>query len=176
MKITYTLDGNNYEVSFENLEVVIEDDLYADDVAVYVNGERLEDFGESFVGQRYLAEDVLKAAVLAFINNNAEYGFTEVPDKIRAVKDDFFETLMDFEGRAVPKRLLGWLLSPLPCQMVSKDGCAAYTNGDSFVLTDRNGRVLTDMENFYEEGLYDMYEAGYLYIEPALKKALDSME
>lgn len=173
MKIVFIRDNYSYEVVFKDLVIDLKGgDFSAEDIKVFCDGNLLSDFGKSFTGEVRTAEDFLKGAYLAFVNQDDTCDFIEVPG---VFSSDNAEYLTCSAKRNIPKQFLNWELSLLDCLIVSKKGEAGYSDGDSFVLTDANGSVETDKEAFFMNGALDIYHEGYVYIEPSFKESLDSM-
>lgn len=176
MNLIFKIRGHLYTVTYDRFELDLEENLAIfgrGEIVVTRDGSILKDFGETFVGRKYDAEDVLLSAVLAYINGDRTVKFIVVPDEIKALREKFFEPAVEAFGREVPLRYLNNSIEILELMVVSIDGLAAYSNGDSFIIADKDGHVLTDMENFYAEAFDEIIESRrWLYINKVIEEAV----
>ena len=177
--LKFKVKGKVFEINYKNLDFDIAgESCDADDVEVTCNGKVTTSFGESFAGHVYDSADVLQAAIIAYINNDTTYQFIAVPDEVKYIKKSFSKTALKANGRDIPEKVLTAYMSPCELQMVTKSGQAAYAgiNDDSCILTYPDGSVATDMENFFMEGVLDLYkEEEIVYISSGFKSYLEEL-
>ena len=177
------------KATFDNLEMKIVEpeknydvpylEMDEDNVVVYIDDVKQNNFGESFAGHRYNATEAFESLVIDYLNNNTSIDWIEIPELIREFKKRFFEpTGLVISGRDVPKRIIehGYGRNILTLHFASDGfsdeykaknpncselyaGITAYTEEfGSYALLDDEGNVVTDIEAFYDNGLYQMWE------------------
>ena len=149
--------GNKYQyhINLKNLRVKPHRGIEADDVFIDRNGELLEEgeLGSPYISWRkYDEDDILSFALRDYLNNNGSIEYEIVPEKFRELKEENFIPFREVDGHVFPETYYNEYLEPLPVQIVTSEG-AGYTDGSNFVIVDEKGRILSDMENFYEEGV-----------------------
>lgn len=159
-KITFLSDGNELEL---------------EGTAVFVNGKAKTDFGESFQGYRFDAEDVAESLIRSYVNDNRTIVFENVHEILRNFREVFFQdTGMEFNERKIPGKFLAE--QELELNVVNTEGYQYYSNGDDFALVDPNGRLITDVEVFFMGSLMDDYDKGrFLYASPMIEEYKDEI-
>ena len=170
----FKVKGKEYEINYDNLVFDISSqDFDAEDVVVLCNGEETDNFGSSFAGYVYTPEDVLCAAIVAYVNNDTSYDFIEIPNEIKKIRSGFFKKQLTTNGRDIPKQILTQDLEVCDVKMITKDGQAAYLGDEATILTYPDGSIATDMENFFIEGVADLYqEEDIVFIDPEFEEYL----
>ena len=155
----------NIKITYSSLKIDIEAQTFsASDIKVYLAGEYKTDFGETFAGRKFNAEDVLLSVILRYINGATSADFV-VPDEIKAIKDSFFEQLTEVNGRQIPKHILGIWLNPMDVTYVDEEVSLYEDKSGNINLLDCEGELLTDIEALaldyvernIESGLYKVY-------------------
>lgn len=166
--LKFKVNGKEYEINYENLVFNISSrDFDADNVVVLCDGKEQSGFGESFAGYAYTKEDALLAMILAYVNNDTSYDFISVPDEIKKIRQGFFKKQDTVNGRDIPEQFISFNLEVCDVKMITKDGRAAYIGTEETIMTYPDGSVATDMENFFIEGVIDMYQTGdIIFIDP----------
>lgn len=156
----YVVKGNNFSISLQSPDIIT-----LNDIEVYDNGQLLDDFGENFSGHRFTAEDAAKSLILAYVNNDKSVCIQQVCVKLVNFKHKLAKDCKNPCGeRDVPSKYLT-TNGVLELQLIAKDGCAFYTDGDEFIMTRPDGSLATDMEIFYDSAFYEAYESGeYMYV------------
>ena len=194
-------DGHYIEMEFSNLKIELVEpennytsetiEIDFDGLEVKDNGEVKDNFGEAFNGYKFHGSDVLEAVVCDYINNNTGTKFIEVPDVLKQAKAELFESCLVINDREIPKKLYrpsGNVLEIVAATDGLKEpnseaadyhGNISYVNSmdGSFVLTDAQGDVVTDMEAFWLSGTLDMYRNEHVvYGEEYLRKLAQAYE
>lgn len=157
-------NGNNILVEGEITSADFMDIDAVDEVTVTVNGQRKEDFGESWNGLvKYSEEDFFFSALAAYVNNDMTAEFIYVCQEVQDFKSSF-QSFEKIDGADVPKFYLkpqGYRGSKLELQAISKSN-RYYYGDETCVCTYADGSRATDIEAFVTGALIKDAEAGNL--------------
>lgn len=152
--------GNmQYDISYENLEFNSKtNDFSADNVTVSCNGIQVTNFGESFAGYRYEAEDILRMAILAHINTDRTYEFINIPDNIKKIGSQLCQSFLKVKTRDVPQIYYDYCFDPLKVILITSSGAAYIGDDGQCALVNKDGRLITDIEAFFVSGVMQLVE------------------
>ena len=163
--IAFVSEGKDYLIKGSNFSVSLEDGVDADDLLITENGKIVEDFGETFAGQKLDASDILGIVIAEYVRNTTSFRFLYVCPQIKALKDslEFSMGLCDTCGKEtqVMQQIINSRFDKLALGMWYKVGdieCLAYLGEDNeaYLLVDAtNGRILTDYEAFFTSKVID---------------------
>lgn len=128
-------------------------------VEVLVNGEKEEEFGETFVGHKLNSEDVAEQLICAYMNNDKNIVVSEISKQIEnyktenqkvvnGIEQNFFATF----GKIVP--LVAY---------TDKNAYYICAEEEKFIVTEREeNTIITDYENFFLSALVEDFKANVL--------------
>ena len=129
-------------------------------------GKEITDFGSNFVGIEFSTDDVVSELIRNYINGSVnDVKAVEVYNtEIEEVKKHYEKEQVTAGGVTRNAKFMG-THGYLPLDMINKDGCAYYSDGDSYVLLRDDMSVATDMEDFYMGAfIEDIEENNYDYL------------
>ena len=165
-KLSFTFKNNEYEIKYKNLTMDKFGRIDTDEMEVMKNGKPEN-------------EDILVRAIARYVNGDKSYEFSNVPEEIKKLKDLFYKEII-IDGIAVPLyhyvECFDKKFAPKLQMVGSKDTQYRYyvSVEDLWIMTDRNGSVLSDIEPFVVASMKEEYTKA-LYIEDETKKWLDSL-
>lgn len=151
------------------------------DIKILDNGRKVTDFGESFSGYKFDAEDAAKSIILGYINNDTTIDAKVITPDLAGFRDWFvLDNRLELdEGkgeRIIPKRYIterGYL----NIELVTNAGGAFYTDGEAFIAVYPDGSLATDMEAFYFNAICEAVETkDYCYIAKGVAEIVKEME
>lgn len=128
------------------------------ELTLLLDNEKPASYGENFVGHKYCAEEIFAGIVESYLGNDQSVTWVEVPDKLNDLKNSFTHTALTVNGRDIPSKLIhsGNIMGLIG---VTKDGTSFYTNIDGqFAMVAPEGRIVTDIEAFFDSGIYSSIE------------------
>lgn len=136
------LNGSAYEILAEDENSPFE----FEGLTVKKDGEETTDFGYFWSGTKVGADDMIASLIHAYVLGDKDVTFSYVCPAIEKLKSG-----IEYKYN-VPTVFPKDENNDLPLEAVTKDGKAYYSNGDYFVMA-KDGKIVTDMENFFTEGL-----------------------
>ncbi len=165
-----TLNGASSLEDFENVEIS----------SITKNGKVEETFGETWLGKKTDCYKFFNALLAAYVNDDITKEFLYVCREIEEFRKSIQTYSFDVYGRAVPNIVITPGLYKCGLVAVIRDehkeiGFAYYISedGEKYVLTRLDGSVVTDIEDFFVEGLIeDVQNKDIVYIDSNTKRWL----
>ena len=156
---TFTTNGGTWKTGtfdVDNISVIGSGDQYDieyDDITLTLDGEIYEGGISSFRSNSLSADELFSSVVNAYLRGDkSNYtSFTGDWDIFDEVK-----SLEGWEGNIQTKLPVydGFEVKQYELDLATPE-YRYYSHDDEFLMLDKNGDVVTDMENFYYEGLCD---------------------
>lgn len=135
--------------------------------SVELNGEQVNNFGETWVGTAIDEYEFLAMAVSNYFNDNQSIDFIEVCDEIKNFKDEHQSYSYELDGRKIPDIVI--TSSGSVCELVAfSRSCAYYYDEDAMedaiasIVTREDGSVATNIEKSFMLSLMEEYEKSQL--------------
>lgn len=152
-------------------------DLYNPEILkIKKNGEVFTDFGSTWAGRNRDEYDELGAIISAYVSDNDAIEASFVCDELIEYKKNVQSYTHAYGGKLVPDVVLTPSGEGDRASLVAiSEHNRYYTNEDLeiFIVTNHNGEVLTDYENFFTTALVqDWEQKKFSYIKPELEQWL----
>ncbi len=167
----YSVEGKSYLVKSDVLDFDVDGlTVFTEDAEVFINGKKCEDFGVSFHMHGFSADEAAQSVILAYINDNLEFSFSDVDSRIETYKKKHFEDsgYSSVDGRKISRHYISQN-EVLDLILINKDGFSYYEcldGSEDVALVRPNGTLATYMPEFYGNALVDDVAAkDYQYVK-----------